>query len=48
MFPVRVGGEVTRMRITPRSGTPALEVVADAGELHGLLDASAYRKHIGE
>ena len=22
--------------------------VANAGELHGLLDASAYRKHIGE
>jgi hypothetical protein len=29
--PVRVGGEVTRMRITPRSGTPALEVVVSDG-----------------
>jgi hypothetical protein len=29
--PVRVGGEVTRMRITPRSGTPALEVVVCDG-----------------
>ena len=29
--PIRVGGEVTRMRITPRSGTPALEVVVCDG-----------------
>ena len=29
--PVRVGGEVTRMRITPRSGIPALEVVVSDG-----------------
>src|SRR5207344_1851770 len=29
--PVRVGGEVTRMRITPRSGVPALEVVVSDG-----------------
>jgi hypothetical protein len=29
--PVRVGGEVTRMRITPRSGSPALEVVVSDG-----------------
>jgi hypothetical protein len=29
--PIRVGGEVTRMRITPRSGAPALEVVVSDG-----------------
>ena len=29
--PVRVGGEVTRMRITPRSGISALEVVVSDG-----------------
>jgi hypothetical protein len=29
--PARVGGEVTRMRITPRSGIPALEVVVSDG-----------------
>jgi hypothetical protein len=29
--PIRVGGEVTRMRITPRSGSPALEVVVSDG-----------------
>ncbi len=29
--PIRVGGEVTRMRITPRSGAPALEVVVCDG-----------------
>jgi hypothetical protein len=29
--PVRVGGEITRMRITPRSGIPALEVVVSDG-----------------
>jgi hypothetical protein len=29
--PVRVGGEITRMRITPRSGAPALEVVVSDG-----------------
>jgi hypothetical protein len=30
-MPVRVGGEITRMRITPRSGSPALEVVVCDG-----------------
>jgi hypothetical protein len=29
--PVRVGGEVSRMRLAPRSGVPALEIVVSDG-----------------
>jgi hypothetical protein len=29
--PVRIGGEIIRMRIVPRSGTPSLEIVVSDG-----------------
>lgn len=29
--PVRVGGEITRMRVAPRSGVPAFEITVDDG-----------------
>lgn len=29
--PVRVGGEITRMRVAPRSGVPAFEITIDDG-----------------
>ena len=29
--PIKVGGEVTRMRLAPRSGVPALEIVVSDG-----------------
>ena len=48
--PIRVGGEVTRMRITPRSGTPALEVVVcdGTGDLVVDVHRSAHRRRHGE
>lgn len=44
--PMRVGGEVTRIRIVPRSGIPSLDILINdgSGEVHAVFTG---RKNLG-
>ncbi|MEO5723018.1 MAG: hypothetical protein ABIQ39_02790 [Ilumatobacteraceae bacterium] len=44
--PVRVGGEITRMRVTPRSGIPAFEITVSDGTGNAVAVFTG-RRHLG-
>ena len=44
--PVRVGGEITRMRLAPRSGVPAVEITVTDGT-GSVVAVFTGRRHLG-